>query len=467
MPEVATTGSSNNISRMKSFNPAGRDSVSPSRQRQPLKRVILWSAVVATFFFIALVAHMREPSDESHLSSSSSSSSSSASPLLKMFVIGDWGREGLEGQREVAEAMERVAKEFGPDLILSTGDNFYKSGLSSVDDPMFESSFLNLYDGPALREVPWHAVLGNHDYGEGRDMTCRFFKNGCTESCCRSPLHQLNPALRARDPYHRWHCARAFELKFPSDLQLGGGNSARGAAARGGKKEEEEEEGEEEKVDDIIDGVEIIAFDSTPFVREWYGKSPWWDDGPGSLVYQSWEANLMELENRLALSRSKIKIVVAHHPVFTCSSADDVHQEKGMLEKTVRPLLERYGVRAYFNGHDHNMQAYLRGGIHYFTSGAGSLVRPGWGDEVQCLKDGAYMLEDHHSGFMAVTVTREGVIQVDTYIVESQQPTKDAHQDANDADDHQRPTFFVEQLRYRVTFDSTGHTTMKDFLPSP
>lgn len=31
----------------------------------------------------------------------------------------------------------------------------------------FEQSFSEMYTAPSLKDVPWHAVLGNHDYGDG------------------------------------------------------------------------------------------------------------------------------------------------------------------------------------------------------------------------------------------------------------------------------------------------------------
>jgi acid phosphatase len=45
------------------------------------------------------------------------------------------------------------------------------------------------------------------------------------------------------------------------------------------------------------------------------------------------------------------------------------------LVERLKPLLEKYGVQAYFNGHDHNLQHATSNGVHYFTSGAGSRVR--------------------------------------------------------------------------------------------
>lgn len=41
--------------------------------------------------------------------------------------IGDWGREGGQNQTAVAEAMARKADSFGPEFVISVGDNFYES----------------------------------------------------------------------------------------------------------------------------------------------------------------------------------------------------------------------------------------------------------------------------------------------------------------------------------------------------
>lgn len=78
-------------------------------------------------------------------------------------VIGDWGRNGFFGQRDVARAMGVVAEDNAVDFIVSTGDNFYNSGVSSVRDGQWWRSFEGIYVAPALH-VPWYPILGNHDH---------------------------------------------------------------------------------------------------------------------------------------------------------------------------------------------------------------------------------------------------------------------------------------------------------------
>lgn len=42
----------------------------------------------------------------------------------------------------------------------------------------------------------------------------------------------------------------------------------------------------------------------------------------------------------------------------------------------MKPLLEKHGVQAYINGHEHDLQHIRVGGVDYITTGAGSEVRP-------------------------------------------------------------------------------------------
>ncbi len=50
-----------------------------------------------------------------------------------------------------------------PKFVVAVGDNFYEDGVASVTDPHWQNSFEKVYTAPSL-QVPWWAVLGNHDY---------------------------------------------------------------------------------------------------------------------------------------------------------------------------------------------------------------------------------------------------------------------------------------------------------------
>ena len=109
--------------------------------------------------------------------------------------VGDWGRDGHYNQSLVAAAMGQLGAVQKPRFVISVGDNFYESGLTSTEDSQFATSFTNVYSHPSLQaraiscrqscctvidsglnvtqsltdmklQVPFYAVLGNHDYGE-------------------------------------------------------------------------------------------------------------------------------------------------------------------------------------------------------------------------------------------------------------------------------------------------------------
>jgi tartrate-resistant acid phosphatase type 5 len=84
-------------------------------------------------------------------------------PGLGVLVLGDWGTGG-PGQRDVARAIEWVHGDAPPDLVLTVGDNFYPSGVRSLYDPLFESTFERVYTGPFWDRLVFFPTLGNHDY---------------------------------------------------------------------------------------------------------------------------------------------------------------------------------------------------------------------------------------------------------------------------------------------------------------
>jgi tartrate-resistant acid phosphatase type 5 len=82
---------------------------------------------------------------------------------LEFLVLGDWGRGGGRGQKEVAAAMAAWADVRPVRFVVTTGDNFYEDGVASVTDPKWKASFEDVYAARSL-QVPWVVSLGNHDY---------------------------------------------------------------------------------------------------------------------------------------------------------------------------------------------------------------------------------------------------------------------------------------------------------------
>lgn len=75
------------------------------------------------------------------------------------------------------------------------------------------------------------------------------------------------------------------------------------------------------------------------------------------------------LRRALARSRSRWRVVVLHHPPFSCGAY------RSDLEVVARwvPLFERYRVRLVLSGHDHSYQRFApRRGVRYVVHGGGN-----------------------------------------------------------------------------------------------
>lgn len=83
----------------------------------------------------------------------------SVGDTASFLAMGDWGTGGSD-QRDVAGAMRSYCNSATCEFVLTLGDNFYSSGVSSTTDPQWEEKFRSIYDPLGL---PFYVVLGNHD----------------------------------------------------------------------------------------------------------------------------------------------------------------------------------------------------------------------------------------------------------------------------------------------------------------
>jgi tartrate-resistant acid phosphatase type 5 len=86
----------------------------------------------------------------------------SASRPLRFYALGDTGL-ATEPRARAIEALAARAERDPADFVLLLGDNFYESGIQSADDARWKTDFEELFGAPSL-QVPFHAVLGNHDH---------------------------------------------------------------------------------------------------------------------------------------------------------------------------------------------------------------------------------------------------------------------------------------------------------------
>ena len=232
---------------------------------------------------------------------------------FNFLVVGDWGRNGFFNQAEVARGMGEIGGPIKSRFTISTGDNFYTSGVESTDDVKWERSFEDVYTAPVLQSR-WYVTLGNHDW-QG-DVPAQI---GYTETS------------------ERWYLPAQY---YAETLEI----------------------------DDDHD-VLFAFIDTTPLAYPDEYQRRFSDTGDWDV-----EEQLEWLEETLAESDATWKVVVGHHPIYVGSVA---YSDNERLIASLVPIFERTGVQVYFAGHDHNLQHHrpAESDIDYFVSGAGSLTR--------------------------------------------------------------------------------------------
>ncbi|PXF47212.1 Purple acid phosphatase 8 [Gracilariopsis chorda] len=252
-----------------------------------------------------------------------------AEPGLRFQLVGDWGRDGMCCQHDVAYEMARAAATSKPRFIVSVGDNFYESGIVKATDAQVNRSWRNVYLKYEALKVPWKMLLGNHDY------------NGNVSA---------QEVLGRDDAF--WHMpARYYFETFDN-----GGNS-----------------------------VLLVYLDTSVMYYMHDEFDHLWD----TVDVEYRVKQLDDVRARLLESNAKWKIVVAHHPLFS-SGENSVHELRNLkqMQTLLLPMLKECGVDAYISGHEHLMEHLVSDGVHFFVSGAGSKissVRRNWSQSVFAL----------------------------------------------------------------------------------
>lgn len=225
---------------------------------------------------------------------------------FSFIVATDLNRYGHFGQREMGYVMGDVADAVDAEFVAVTGDIFHYLGVQSVNDYTFISCFEEMYTHPELY-IPWHIILGNHEY------------KGNTQA-----LIDYSGVSR------RWEMpARYYSKSFTHK------------------------------------GITIdLFFIDTPPLIDKYRNTP--EEYPDACK-QDREAQLKWLDESLASSKAKYKIVLGHHPVYAQTSKEKGERED--MQKYVDPLLRKHNVDYYLSGHIHNFQAIRmpKSPVGYFT----------------------------------------------------------------------------------------------------
>ena len=212
------------------------------------------------------------------------SNTTDRSSSFRFVALGDVGTGNI-GQMAIANVMNDYYQQHPFKLVLMTGDNIYENG----DIRRVGATFSRPYHFLRKQQVPFYAVLGNHDIRSN---------NG---------VDQINFAsFNMNGRYYT----------FTQDI------------------------------------VQYFALDTNDAV---------------------WRTQYQWLEQNLAESNATWKIVFAHHPLYSSG----LHGSSKELITMLAPLLKRYQVQLYINGHDHNYERTNPiEGTTYLTVGAGAKTRP-------------------------------------------------------------------------------------------
>lgn len=263
--------------------------------------------------FLIVVGCVSKNGDKQKEKTGSSSDVIVLDDALHWYVIGDFGRNGYDGQQEVADQMQAMTKIIEPEFIITTGDNFYPNGVASTQDPYWISSFENIYSGFGLF-CPWYVVLGNHDYRGNYQAEIDYTKVS-----------------------QRWNMPAQYYVQEKSE-------------------------------DDVT--VKFVFIDTNPFEDTYYKeekyKSVWTQDSTRQLLW---------MDSVLADNSANWKVVVGHHPLYSGGKRlNKTKDVRGHLEKVL--MKHQVDVYFAGHEHDLQHIKNPNYNTHHIVSGAGSEVRP-------------------------------------------------------------------------------------------
>jgi tartrate-resistant acid phosphatase type 5 len=269
----------------------------------------------------------------------------SGDSTVRFAVIGDWGWWGQADQMKVAAAMEKVGAACEYDFIVSTGDNFYDAGVDSIQDVLWSMSYENVYTGAHL-QCPWYVVLGNHDYRGAPSSEIQYSQTS-----------------------NRWRLPSKY---YKKQFEVGIGQT-----------------------------LDLFFMDSNPYQKDLIAAGSAY---PELSVSDTLSQNLW-IESGLQNSTANWKLVVGHHPLYTCG----VRKNQRQYMRRFESLFNETHVDAYFCGHEHDLQVHKpEGTVTYFVSGGGGNKRP-----IQTPFDFTHFAQSS-LGFMVVEITN-GRMTVTSY----------------------------------------------------
>ena len=271
--------------------------------------------------------------------------------LLKTFTfytIGDWGAfrsHEMDILRCVAKQMNEQAYIKKPTFVCALGDNFYDKGINSEYSPRWINNFYSIFIDPypQFKNLPWYAILGNHDYYGGYTSVkaeikhTKLSRNWCMPRC---NYYFSEPSTQSYFIYIDT-CQIYKELYYETELMI--------------TKEDEEN-------------------------------------------------TLQYLENRLIDAHkdgAKWIFVFGHYHIFS----NGFYKNYDIMIERLLPLLIKYDVDVYFCGHEHNFQVLKYKNTHFIVNGAGAFTSDV--HHKNTCEDVNTIFKTHNNGFSIHSLTNK------------------------------------------------------------
>lgn len=317
----------------------------------------------------------------------------------------------VHAQRVVATLMDIKAETSKPCAIIGHGDNFYWSGITSLQsrEARFKATFEDVYKGPNIINTTWYGTMGNHDYCGG-SFCCE--QNDTLVPCPNTSalLEALETKLQLQATYHspnndRWNLKDHFYVERIEDCATGVSidifnidtNYADVAGARSvccqcyGYSN-----GDDAACDNVARGDRYCCGGDTNMYDSCMAKFTEWS-----------EASLRQLAEEAATSNATWKVVNTHFSFID-------HMNEVRMKKWISTL-EGLSITVYINGHTHGCkQEFLRSiGVHLVENGAGGGAK----SEAAFLPpsyaasqiDTYYRYQENEYGFISMEATKESL----------------------------------------------------------
>lgn len=228
------------------------------------------------------------------------------------FVLSDMGSSGPYREDSVAHTINRLAGSLHPKFVINQGDFFHDQGVKDTLDSLWNAQFEKMFTAPELN-LKWYSIIGNHEYIGNPQALVDYGKH--------------NP---------RWTMP-ARNYTFVQQV-------------------------------DSITTIRFVMIDTSPFSILYQ-----YDPKYHAVKEQDPSKTVAFVDSVLARSHETWKVVIGHHPIYT---SDFNQGNTYRLIEQVEPLLEKYHVDFYLNGHIHKFEHTQRNGIDFMVTSTG--IKPRW-----------------------------------------------------------------------------------------